>query len=103
MISVSTITAFREEFEKIAKKKNKYQKLQDNKVPLTPEERSLVMQRKAVWHHGPNGEESPAVWKSINPKTKKTTYITHTHRAYQSRPTVQGAISIYHSFIKGTA
>ena len=103
---VNSITAFREELEKTAKKskaKSKFKILQDNKVPLTPEERSLVMQRKAVWHHGPNGEESPAVWKSINPKTKKTTYITHTHRAYQSRPTVQGAISIYHSFIKGTA
>ena len=101
------MVAFREELEKTAKRKSraksKFKKLQDNKVPLTPEERSLVMQRKAVWNHGPNGEETPAVWKSVNPKTKETTYITNTHRAYQSRPSVKGAISIYHSFIKGTA
>ena len=97
------MTTFREELEKIAKKKSKFEKLKDNKVPLTPEERSLVMQRKAVWHYEPNREETPAVWKSINPKTKEVSYITNTHRAYQVRPTVEGAISIYHKFIKGTA
>jgi hypothetical protein len=60
------------------------------------------MKRKAVWHHGPRGEETSAVWKSEKPDGSFV-YITNTHRAYQVRSTLKGAISIYHSFIKGTA
>ena len=80
-----------------------FKKLEKNKVELTPEERKIVMDKKAVWHHGPNGEETPAVWKSIDKKTKKVTYVTNTHRAYNTAPTLKGAIGRYHSFIKGTA
>ena len=83
--------------------KSKFKKLEDNKVALTPEERKKVMKSKAVWHHGPNGEETPAVWKSVDKKTGKITYITHTHRAYNTAPTLKGAISRYHKFIKSTA
>ncbi len=61
---------------------SKFKQLQKNKVVLTPEERKIVFSKKAVWNHGPNGEETAAVWKSVNPKTKKTTYVTHTHRAF---------------------
>lgn len=96
-----------DELEKIAKRngkaKNAFEKLKDNQVPLTSEERNLVMKRKAVWHHGPNGEETAAVWKSVDPKTKKPTFIVHTHRAYNISPTVKGSINRYHKFIKGTA
>lgn len=83
-------------------KKSKFEKLKDNKIPLTPEERKIVMDADAVWHHGLNGAPSPAVWKSKD-KNGKITYVTNTHRAYQDRPTLKGAISIYHSFIKGTS
>lgn len=89
-------------FKQYLIEKNEFKKLQDNKVDLTPEERKLVMNRKAVWHHGSNGEETPAVWKSIN-KNGKVTYITNTHRAYNTASTLKGAISRYHKFIKGTA
>ncbi len=82
--------------------RSEFKKLQKNKVALTSEERGKVMARKAVWHHGPNGEETPAVWKSIN-KAGKVTFICHTHRAYNTAPTLEGAISKYHKFIKGTA
>jgi len=98
----NVMTAFSGAMIKLAKKSS-FEILKKYKVPLTPEERSTVMKRGAVWHHGPNGEETPAVWKSHNPKTKKTTYITNTHRAYNARPTLRGAISRYHKFIKGTA
>lgn len=81
---------------------SEFKKLQQNKVPLTPEERKIVMDRKAVWHFN-GGAPSPAVWKSVDPKTKKTTYITNTHRAYNTAPTLKGAIGRYHSFIKSTA
>lgn len=84
-------------------KKSEFDNLQKNKVALTDKERAEVMKRKAIWHHGPKGKPSPAVWKSVNPKSKKTTYITHTHRAYNTATTLKGAINRYHKFIKGTA
>ena len=88
------------------KKKSDFQKLQDNKVKLTPEERKEVMGKKAVWHFhmikGGKHVATPAVWKSKK-KDGSFVYISHTHRAYQVRPTLKGAISIYHSFIKSTA
>lgn len=77
--------------------------LKKNKVPLTSEEREECLSKKAVWHHGPKGAPSPAVWKSVNPRTNKTTFITNTHRAYNTAPTLKGAINRYHDFIKGTA
>ncbi len=82
---------------------DKFKKLEKNKVPLTDEERAEVMDKDATWHFSPGHKPSPAVWKSVDPKTKEVTYITHTHRAYNTAPTLKGAISRYHNFIKGTA
>lgn len=79
-----------------------FKKLQQNKKPLTKEERKLVMKKKAVWHHGLNGGETPAVWKSVDDKGN-ITYVTHTHRAYNTSRTLKGAINRFHTFIKGTA
>lgn len=85
----------------IDKLASEFSKLKQNRKPLTQEERSQVMNSKAVWRHGPRGEETPAVWKSnLNGKTY---YITNTHRAYKKAPTIKGAISNYHNFIKETA
>lgn len=89
--------------EIILTESSEFKDLQKNKQPLTAEERKIVMDKKAVWHHGPDGAPSPAVWKSVNPKTKKVTYVTHTHRAYNTAPTLKGAIGRFHSFIKSTA
>ena len=83
-------------------KKSSYQILKENKIPLTKEERKIVMDRKAVWHHGPHGEKTPAVWKSKNSKGE-IIYVTNTHRAWNQAPTLLGAIGRYHKFIKGTA
>ncbi len=83
-------------------KKSKFEKLKDNKIPLTDEERKKVMDADAVWHFSPGNKPSPAVWKSKS-KNGKITYVCNTHRAYQERPTLKGAISIFHSFIKGTS
>jgi hypothetical protein len=77
--------------------------LNKNKKPLTDDERELVMSKKATWHHGNKGAPSPAVWKSVCPKSGKTTYVTNTHRAFNTASTCNGAISRYHKFIKGTA
>lgn len=94
--------AFINELEKIAKKSH-FEVLKKNKIPLSDEERKKVMDREAIWHQGPNGAPSPAVWKSVNKATGKTTFVTHTHRAFNTAPTVEGAISRFHKFIKGTA
>jgi hypothetical protein len=101
-IKLAEMKKYAEVLVKIARA-SRFKSLQKNKVPLTDEERAEVMRRNAVWNHGPNGEESPAVWKSVDKKTGKTTYVTNTHRAYNERPTLAGAISRYHKFIKSTS
>lgn len=79
-----------------------FKELQKNKKPLTDDERSEVMSQKAVWHHGPNGSETPAVWKSED-SDGNVVYVTHTHRAFNTAKTLSSAIDKYHNFIKGTA
>ena len=68
--------------------------------PLTPEERAEVMAAGAVWHHGPHGEATPAVRKSV--VNGKTVYWCATHRAWRYADTLKGAIRHYR-FIKTTA
>lgn len=89
-------------FKQFLNERSEMENLKKNKKPLTDEEREEVMKAKAIWHHGPNGEATPAVWKSID-KNGKTLYITNTHRAAASSPTLKGAINKYHDFIKGTS
>lgn len=86
----------------MAARRSHFEVLKANKVPLTAAERKKVMDKKAVWHHGPHGEPTPAVWKAKDSRGQ-TTYVTNTHRAYNEAPTLEGAISRYHKFIKGTA
>lgn len=73
--------------------------LKKHKVSLTDDERAQVMKAGAVWHHGPGGAESPAVWKSVVNGT--TWYVCNTHRAMASKPTLRGAISAF-KFIETT-
>lgn len=84
------------------KRKSQFQVLKDNKIPLTKEERDIVMAKKAVWHHGPHGEPTVAVWKSRNSKGD-TVFVSNTHRAYNVAKTLLGIISRFHKFIKSTA
>lgn len=80
------------------KKKSEFQKLKDNEQKLSSEERKVVADKKAEW-----SDKRSAVWKSVHPKTGKVTFITHTHRAYNTAPTVEGACARFHAFIKSTA
>ena len=79
----------------------KIKDLKKHQAPLTSEELKLVMDRKAVWHMN-GGAPSPAVWKSKG-KDGKVIYITNTHRAAATAPTLKGAIGKFHNFIKSTA
>lgn len=89
--------------------------LEKYRVELTKDEIDEVFKRKAVWHHGPNREETSAVWKSqdVNRSIKEAgnnkvpklrfVYVTNTHRAMATSPTLKGIINKYHNFIKGTS
>jgi len=75
-------------------KKSEMEVLKANKIPLDDKERDKVMKAGAVWHHGPGGKESPAVWKSKN-SSGKIKYVCNTHRMYQVRDTLPAAIKTY--------
>lgn len=60
---------------------------------LEPAERSQVMKAGAVWHHGPNGEATPAVRKSV--VNGKTWYWCATHRMGQVRSSLAAAIKAF--------
>lgn len=79
-----------------------FKALKNNKIPLTDEERDECLHSRAIWHHGPGGAPSPAVWKSKT-KSGKLVYVTNTHRCYQIAPTLHGAIKKYHTVVKDTA
>ena len=86
----------------LVEKKSEFVRLEKNKKPLTDEERQECLDKEAVWHFNGDNNPTPAVWKSVD-KDDKVTYITHTHRAYNTAPTLKGAIRRFHNFIKGTA
>lgn len=69
--------------------------LKTHRRPLTPEERSEVIQAGAVWDDG-----SPGVWKAV--VNGRPWYVCSTHRAGQVKPTLKGAISSF-KFIKTTS
>lgn len=67
--------------------------LKKNARPLDPQERTQVMKAGAVWHHGPNGEATPAVRKAV--VNGKTWYWCATHRFGQVRSTLAAAIKTF--------
>jgi hypothetical protein len=74
--------------------------LKKGRRQLDDKERKQVMAAGAVWHHGPQGEETPAVWKAVVNGT--TWYVCNTHRAYQAKKSLKAAIRAF-KFIKTTA
>lgn len=76
--------------------------LKDNKVKLTDEERSQVMNAKAVWHMGGVGADAtPAVWKSV--VNGVTWYGCNTHRCIQVKKTLKAAIRAFHEVVEPSA
>jgi len=91
---ITTMTLLK---EILSEAKSEFQILKANKKPLTADEKKICREKKATWSDG-----RMAVWKSVN-KNGKTTYVTHTHRVYNTAPTLKGAIGRFHDFVKGTA
>lgn len=81
---------------------SEFKKLQKNKKPLSKEEAEECLAADCVWHFGNKDKPSPAVWKSVN-KNGKTTYVTNTHRCYQTAPTLKGAMKKFFDVVKDTA
>lgn len=98
-----------------AEKFHTLKELEKYRTEMTKNELDEVFKKKAVWHHGQNGEETPAIWKSQDvhgaikragkhkaPKVEFL-YVTNTHRALKTAKTLNKAIEWYHKFIKRTA
>lgn len=100
---MANITTFKNFVESVLlTESDDFEKLKKNKVPLTDEEHKECMKRKAVWNPSHLNKPVPAVWKSKD-KNGNVTYVTNTHRAYNTASTLKGAIKRFHDFIKGTA
>lgn len=83
-------------FEKIAGNNHSFKALQKHKVELTSDEKRIAKEKKAVWSDG-----RLAVWKAEMPGGE-IVYVSNTHRAYNTAPTLKGIISRFHNFIKST-
>lgn len=66
--------------------KTERQKLRDNQVKLTDEERAEVITKGAVWTDG-----TPGIWKSVD-KNGNVQYCSNTHRAMAVSTTLAAAI-----------
>lgn len=82
-------------------RKHKYKDLKDNKIPLDPEERKIVMDKGAVWHFSGQDKPSAGIWKA-KAKNGDIVYGCNTHRAVATAPTLKGALGKW-DFIRSTA
>lgn len=93
--------SFKQYTTEAKKKKSSFEVLRDNKIPLEPEEREKAMKAGACWHPSNHDKPTCAIWKSKDSKGN-VKYCCHTHRAYQAKSTLDGAIKAF-DFIKTTS
>ena len=78
-----------------------YTTLEKNKTLLDGDERQKAMDAGAVWHNGPKGKETCAIWKGKDSKGQ-IWYVCNTHRCYKTAKTLAGAIKNF-DYVKTTA
>lgn len=82
-----------------SKRRPSLDKLKEHRVELDPQERNMVIRKRAVWPNE-SGKPVPGVWKAVIEGTPW--YVCNTHRAAAIKPTLRGAIKAF-EFIKTTS
>lgn len=80
-------------------RKSEFAILKGNRASLEGEEKEKAMKSGCVWHFGPGGTESCAIYKSKD-TSGKVWYVSNTHRMYAKSKTLDQAIEKWHKEIK---
>lgn len=91
---------YRKRFNVTEKKEPSLKVLKKNRRQLEPDERRMVLRKKATWHNHGEKKPAPGVWKSV--VDGKSWYVCNTHRAAAVKPTLSAAIKAF-AFIKTTS
>lgn len=82
---------------RIAEKKNHLKVLKENRKDVSPEERKKIKSLGGVWSNG-----DLAVWKSVDSKGN-ITWVTNTHRAYETAKSIDSIVNKFLTVIKETS
>ncbi len=86
---------YRKKFNVGEAKKPSLKVLKKHRQQLEPEERRMVLRRKAVWHDTGERKPTPGVWKAV--VDGKSWYVSNTHRAVSIKPNLGAAIRAFPS------
>jgi hypothetical protein len=76
------------------------EELKRNRRPLSPSEKREAMAAGCVWHTGPGGKTSCAIWRSV--RGGKSVFVSNTSRCYRVSDTLKDAIKEF-EFVRSTS